>query len=184
VALAAAASRLDSQPSTSITPPPSDEKIAMAFDHFFATWMPLKPRPHDEEEENSLISPTSKAADVLKNLNFSIAKGELVLVVGPVGCSKSSLLLAMLGELAPNPTSDLKPNRVAPFSKVGSMSYCSQEPWIMSTTVKANILFGKDYDADQYHQALVVCDLISDLALLPAGEDTVIGDKGKGSHSK
>jgi ATP-binding cassette, subfamily C (CFTR/MRP), member 1 len=59
------------------------------------------------------------------------------------------------------------------------MSYCSQEPWIMSTTVKANILFGRDYDAERYRQALIVCDLVSDLAILPAGEETVIGDKGE-----
>ena len=37
--------------------------------------------------------------NVLENINLSVKKGELVVVVGPVGCSKTSLLMAILGEL-------------------------------------------------------------------------------------
>jgi len=37
--------------------------------------------------------------NVLQNINLSVKKGELVVIVGPVGCSKTSLLMAILGEL-------------------------------------------------------------------------------------
>jgi hypothetical protein len=58
-----------------------------------------------------------------------------VVVVGPVGASKTSLLMAMMGELAPI---DLNKSQ---FSRKGTLAYCSQEPWIMSTTVSYNGLF-------------------------------------------
>lgn len=158
----------------------SSSESAITFTNFTASWTATAPGTQRNMESDSVSSTSTPA---LKNLNFSILKGELVLVVGPVGSSKSSLLLAMLGELTPtlcdvNSTS-ASPMVPPPLTTVGSTSYCTQEPWIMSTTVKENILFGKEYNAKLYHKALTVCDLLTDLAILPAGEDTVIGDKGK-----
>ena len=37
--------------------------------------------------------------DVLKEVDLDVKEGELVVVVGPVGCSKTSLLMAIMGEL-------------------------------------------------------------------------------------
>ena len=42
---------------------------------------------------------TNKAIHTLRNLNLKIKKGELVAIVGSVGCGKSSLLSAVLGEM-------------------------------------------------------------------------------------
>lgn len=67
---------------------------------------------------------------VLSGVNMEIRQGELVVVVGPVGSSKTSLLMAMMGELAP------LNNKKSIFSRKGTLAYCSQEPWIMSTTVR------------------------------------------------
>ena len=44
---------------------------------------------------------------VLRDLSFSVGRGELLMVVGPVGSGKSSLLAVALGELQPIPPADL-----------------------------------------------------------------------------
>lgn len=39
------------------------------------------------------------AAPILSELNFTVKSGELIAVIGRVGCGKSSLLSAILGEM-------------------------------------------------------------------------------------
>jgi ABC-type multidrug transport system fused ATPase/permease subunit len=60
----------------------------------------------------------------------------------------------------------------------GSISYASQEPWILSQSIKDNILFGEDFDEDWYLQVLEACSLNSDISRLPAGDETEIGERG------
>jgi len=60
----------------------------------------------------------------------------------------------------------------------GSVAYVPQQAWIQNATVKNNILFGKEMDDKKYQKAVEVCELTKDLAMLPAGDDTEIGEKG------
>ena len=41
----------------------------------------------------------------------------------------------------------------------GEVSYCSQEPWVFSGTLRDNILFGNDFDPDHYKSVLESCAL-------------------------
>ncbi|CAR25148.1 ATP-binding cassette glutathione S-conjugate transporter YCF1 [Lachancea thermotolerans CBS 6340] len=105
----------------------------------------------------------------LKNINFAAKKGKLTCVVGKVGSGKSALIQAILGDLF----------RVKGFASVhGSIAYVSQVPWIMNGTVKDNILFGHKYDESFYTMTLKACALIVDLAVLPKGDQTLVGEKG------
>lgn len=45
-------------------------------------------------------------------------------------------------------------------------------------TLRDNILFGKPYDKRKYVETMVACQLESDLAIMPAGDFTEIGEKG------
>ena len=45
-------------------------------------------------------------------------------------------------------------------------------------TLKENILFGKPFDEKKYERVLDACALKEDLAMLPAGDQTEIGEKG------
>ena len=94
---------------------------------------------------------------------------ELLGVIGPIGCGKSSLLLSLLGEMAVN-KDGIKIN--------GRIFYVSQEAWIYSATVVQNILFGKEYNEDKLQRIIDVCTLREDLNMLPNGQDTYIGEKG------
>ena len=45
-------------------------------------------------------------------------------------------------------------------------------------TIRDNILFGQPFDSERYATALRVCALMPDLDLLPARDDTEIGERG------
>lgn len=53
-----------------------------------------------------------------------------------------------------------------------------QSAWIQNTTIKANILFGREFDESKYQETIRVCSLAKDLAELSLGDKTEIGERG------
>ncbi|KAI9603330.1 hypothetical protein H4Q26_002651 [Puccinia striiformis f. sp. tritici PST-130] len=93
----------------------------------------------------------------------------LLAVVGRVGSGKSSLLSGILGEMFKlSGTVELR----------GKVAYAAQTPWLLSATLKENILFGADYDKDLYDSVIEACALVDDLAMLRDGDQTQVGEKG------
>jgi ABC-type multidrug transport system fused ATPase/permease subunit len=109
------------------------------------------------------------AKPVLKDLNFSANKGELTCVVGRVGSGKSSLLQAILGDLY---------KITGEVVVRGTTAYVAQTPWIMNSSVKDNITFGYRYDPIFYEQTVKACALVDDIAILPDGDETLVGERG------
>ncbi|XP_038070620.1 multidrug resistance-associated protein 4-like [Patiria miniata] len=106
---------------------------------------------------------------VLDGISIHVEPGELLAVIGPVGCGKSSLLMALLGEL---PT-------VSGVNVVsGRVGYTAQQPWILSGTLKDNILFGLPHEPAKYQRVIRQCALSRDIALLPDGDLTLVGERG------
>uniref|UniRef100_A0A672QSJ5 Multidrug resistance-associated protein 1 n=1 Tax=Sinocyclocheilus grahami TaxID=75366 RepID=A0A672QSJ5_SINGR len=105
----------------------------------------------------------------LKRINVRIPEGALVAVVGHVGSGKSSLLSALLGEMQKQEGS---------VSIKGSVAYVPQQAWIQNTTLKDNILFGRDAKDSWYQKVVEACALLPDLEILPGGDLTEIGEKG------
>lgn len=60
----------------------------------------------------------------------------------------------------------------------GSIAYVPQQAWIQNATVQDNILFGKYLDTNLYNKVIESCALKADLEILPAGDQTEIGEKG------
>ncbi|XP_015591556.1 multidrug resistance-associated protein 1 isoform X6 [Cephus cinctus] len=106
---------------------------------------------------------------VLRNINIQVKQGQLVALVGSVGSGKSSLVSALLGEM------DKLSGRV---NTKGSIAYVSQQAWIQNATLQDNILFGKPLDKTLYNRVVEACALGPDLKMLPAGDQTEIGEKG------
>jgi energy-coupling factor transporter ATP-binding protein EcfA2 len=77
----------------------------------------------------------------------------------------------------PVSVSELELESVGPFLR-GHVAYCSQVPWIFEGTVRENVLFGAAYDERRYLQVIEACALRDDLRRLPAGEATLIGERG------
>ncbi|XP_065602612.1 ATP-binding cassette sub-family C member 2 [Cyrtonyx montezumae] len=106
---------------------------------------------------------------VIKDVTLDIKPGSLVAVVGAVGSGKSSLVSAMLGEME---------NIKGHINIQGSLAYVPQQAWIQNATLKDNILFGSELDEARYQKVIKACALLPDLELLPAGDQTEIGEKG------
>ncbi|XP_045397975.1 ATP-binding cassette sub-family C member 10 isoform X2 [Lemur catta] len=104
--------------------------------------------------------------------HLEVKKGMLVGIVGKVGCGKSSLLAAIAGEL------HRLRGQVAVWGLSKGFGLATQEPWIQFATIRDNILFGKTFDAQLYREVLEACALIDDLSILPAGDQTEVGEKG------
>ena len=97
------------------------------------------------------------AAPTLRNISLAVGRGELVAVVGVVGAGKSSLLSAILGEMA----------ALGGPVRLGSgclrKAYVAQQAWIQNLTIRENILFGSNWDEDWYKKVLSACCLERDL---------------------
>lgn len=53
-----------------------------------------------------------------------------------------------------------------------------QEPWIFNATLRDNVLFTRPFEPEKYELVIRACGLGPDLATLPHGDLTEIGDKG------
>ena len=60
----------------------------------------------------------------------------------------------------------------------GSIAYVPQQAWILNSSVKDNILFGKELKQSFYDKVLDSCSLRPDLEIMPSGDRTEIGEKG------
>ncbi|TMS03088.1 ATP-binding cassette sub-family C member 9 [Larimichthys crocea] len=109
----------------------------------------------------------------LSDINIRIPTGQLTMIVGQVGCGKSSLLLAMLGEMQ---TID---GRVYWSNKNRySVAYATQKSWLLNATVEENITFGSPFNKQRYKAVIDACSLQPDIDLLPFGDQTEIGERG------
>lgn len=99
----------------------------------------------------------SEFMPVLKGIDIEMKPGDFMVVVGQVGCGKTSLLYSIMQETI------LQEGTV---SVAGSISYVEQEPFIYSGTLKENVLFGLPYDADRFNQTMQQAQLERDLTIL------------------
>ena len=121
-----------------------------------------------ETSERQQVNPEIFSSKCLRNVNFNIRPGEVVMVVGPVACGKSSLLMGILGELKISAGTVLVE---------GEVSFASEEPWIISGTIKENILMGNPLVEDLYTATLNSCALMPDLEIFGNGDETYVGDR-------
>ena len=119
---------------------------------------------------------------------LTLPAGGLTVLAGPVGGGKSSLLLLLLDEAPIN--SGGTTFRVPQASQDAShgtasarpqVAFVAQQPWLLNASVRENILWDDPlpFDADRYANVCRVCCLGLDLAALPDGDRTNVGDGGE-----
>lgn len=114
----------------------------------------------------------------VRDVDLTVERGQLVLVVGPVGSGKSSLLRALAG-IAPH-TGRLTWNgdpvtEPELFLRPHQVGYVGQLPRVLSGTVADNITLGHQVDAAA---AVSTAQLDHDLAAAGGGLGLLIGHKG------
>ncbi|TFK79744.1 P-loop containing nucleoside triphosphate hydrolase protein [Polyporus arcularius HHB13444] len=102
-------------------------------------------------------------------------RGKINLIIGPTGAGKTSLLMALLGEMHYIPQG---PDSLVNLPRGGGVAYAAQESWVQSDTIKNNIIFGAPFDEVRYNKVLDQCALRRDLELFDAGDETEVGEKG------
>lgn len=114
----------------------------------------------------------------VRDVDLTVRRGQLVLVVGPVGSGKSSLLRGLAGivhhtgELAWNGDPVTEPEL---FLRPNQVGYVGQLPRVLSGTVADNIALGHQVDAAG---AVSTAQLDHDLAAAGGGLGLLIGHKG------
>uniref|UniRef100_A0A8C7N1G9 ATP-binding cassette sub-family C member 5 n=1 Tax=Oncorhynchus kisutch TaxID=8019 RepID=A0A8C7N1G9_ONCKI len=112
---------------------------------------------------------TTTAKPTLRNISFNLPKGNLLGICGNVGSGKTSLISSILEQM------HLQHGSV---TADGEFAYVSQQAWIFHGTVQDNILMGEPFNQTRYDKVISACSLIPDLAILPYGDQTEIGERG------
>lgn len=107
---------------------------------------------------------------MLKDISLEVGKGELIGITGNLGSGKTSLILAIIGEMLK------KKGELQVVENLNSFGYASQTPWLVRGTIRENILFGKPYDEAKFNSIIDACALTEDLDVL--GWNVYIGEGG------
>ena len=129
------------------------------------------------KNNNNIITniPLKKTEKIilLNDINIKILKGEHIAIIGEVGSGKSCLLNAFINNLAV-----FSKNENGNIKLSGKVSFVSQNPWILNTSIEENILFFNKKVEERYKKVVSICQLEPDFISLPKGDKTEIGEKG------
>jgi len=119
----------------------------------------------------------------LENVDFEADAGGFVALVGKVGSGKSTLLKAVI-RLVEVPVGsvfldgiDVTELDLADLRR--QIGYVPQDDFLFSSSLAANIAYGRPGSgAEEIEDAAEIAGLVSDLARMPEGLDTVVGERG------
>ncbi|KAK1701087.1 putative ABC multidrug transporter [Colletotrichum godetiae] len=108
--------------------------------------------------------------EMLKNVSLALRQATISMLVGRVGCGKSLLLKAMLGETGISSGSIT--------IHTSSVAFCDQSAWLRNVSIKDNIIGQSPFDQAWFSAVVRACALDEDIALFIEAEDTIVGTGG------
>jgi ATP-binding cassette, subfamily B, bacterial PglK len=124
------------------------------------------------------------AKSSLSDISLRIERGTSVAIIGPTGAGKTTLVDLLLGLLEPTDGRiliDDKDLRTDVRSWQRSIGYVPQDIYLTDDTIRRNIALGvreEAIDAAAIDRAVTVAQLGALIDSLPAGLDTVVGERG------
>ncbi|WLD94031.1 ABC transporter ATP-binding protein [Alkalihalobacillus sp. AL-G] len=125
----------------------------------------------------------SSQVDNLKDVSFSLKRGQTLGIVGKTGSGKTTLVKQLLREY-PSGKGTIAVSGV-PIEKIALsqlhswIGYVPQQQILFSRSVKENILFGvSDASAERLGDVVELSSLTGDIENLPKGMQTLVGEKG------
>lgn len=119
----------------------------------------------------------------LDHLNFTIAPGEIVAIIGPVGCGKSTLANAIPRLLDIQPGQlfldgwDITQLAVSDLRR--AIAYVPQDSFLFSTTIKNNIRYGDPLaPGENVIYAGKMAQIDSEIEKFPKKYETIVGERG------
>jgi ATP-binding cassette subfamily B multidrug efflux pump len=157
-----------------IEPTIADRPDALALDAL---------RGEVEFRDLSFCYPGAGREPALRDLRLKIPAGSTVGIVGPVGSGKSTLaaIVPRLLEVEDGRVfiDGIDVNRIALRSLRSQIAVVPQESFLFSMTLADNIAFGlSETTLDGVRRAAERAQLASDVAELPGGYETVVGERG------
>lgn len=124
-----------------------------------------------------------KDQPLLQDINLQVGQGQKVAIVGPTGAGKSTLMNLLLrfydvdkGQITIDGNNIQKMRREDVRAQFGLVL---QEPWLASSTVKANIAYGnEEATEDEIVQAARLAHADHFIRTLPHGYETVLNESG------
>tara|TARA_A100001035_G_scaffold279522_1_gene281221 strand:+ start:700 stop:2445 length:1746 start_codon:yes stop_codon:yes gene_type:complete len=135
------------------------------------------------EAKNLIIKYPENKFNSLNGLNFKIKPGELIAVVGPVGCGKTTLAKT-LGRTIDVPDGqlfldnvDIKKIKLCDLRK--NIAIVPQEAFLFTSTISANLSFGDpEASMELVQQSASKASLIDDINNFPQKFKTIVGERG------
>lgn len=133
--------------------------------------------------ENVSFQYNAEENAIFKNINLTIQAGESIAIIGPSGCGKTTLMKVMMGLF--QPTSGTVYIDGVPLPKIGNKKYrenfgaVMQNDQLLSGSINENICFFEPLVDDKRIQEAAMMSVIhQDVAKMPMGYNTLIGDMG------
>jgi len=123
------------------------------------------------------------APEVLRGVDLDVPAGETHAIVGPTGAGKSTLVKLLLR--LEDPTTGTITIDGTPLPDVsleslrGAIGYVAQDVFLFSGSVRANVAYGRPGATDEeIERALAAAEALDFVRAMPAGLDTLVGERG------